>query len=50
MNIRISTKNSTGFDSFKVTVKNINENSGATYKYYYYVSNTKDGTATKARG
>ncbi len=44
---KMSTKNSTGFDSFKVTINNIKENSGATYKYYYYVSNTKDGTATK---
>ena len=44
---KISTKNSKGFDSFRITVNNIKENSGATYKYYYYVSNTKDGTATR---
>ncbi len=44
---RISTTNNIGFDSFKVSIKDINENSGAIYKYYYYVSNTKDGTGTR---
>ena len=44
---RVNTTNASGFDSFKVSVKDIKENSGATYKYYYYVSNTKDGTGTR---
>jgi len=44
---KINTKNNSGFDSFKVSLKDITENTGATYKYYYYISNTKEGTGTR---
>ena len=45
--VKFNSKSASGFDSMKVTLSDIKENSGATYKYYYYVSNKKNETSSR---